>query len=378
MYSDLIRTIREVYGDRSGTIPLHVPRMGEAEKRAVAKVIDSGFVSSVGPEVDEFERRIAAYCGARHAVAISNGTSALHVALLVAGVEPGDLVIVPSLSFVATANAVSYCGARPVFLDVDRVTLGLDPEAVRRFLQSETQVSDRGPIHRATGAPVAACVPMHAFGFPMDIHGLLEVCDERGIPVIEDAAESLGSYVGNRHTGTFGKAGVLSFNGNKLITGGNGGAILTDDPDVALEAKHLTTTAKLAHRYEYAHDRVGFNYRLPNLNAAFLLAQMDRLDEFLQDKRAIAETYAQELKDYRLFREREGTTANHWLSVLIADDRQSRDAILHATHEAGILTRPVWQPLHTLPMYDHDIRDGLEQTAYLADRIVNLPGTPRV
>lgn len=377
MFDDLIRTIRQVYGEEKEKIPLHVPTMGEAEKRAVSKVIDSGFVSSVGPEVEEFEKRIASYCGAKHAVATSNGTSALHVALVIAGVKAGDLVIVPSLSFVATANAVSYCGAEPVFLDVDVETLGLDSKAVRTFLESETDPSNRGPIHRATQKRIAACVPMHTFGFPTDIQNLIEVCDGHGIPVVEDAAESLGSFVGRQHTGTFGAIGVLSFNGNKIITGGNGGAILTDDGELARKAKHLTTTAKLPHPYEYAHDEVGYNYRLPNLNAAFLLAQMDRLDGFLKDKRAIAEEYRSRLSNYHIFEEREGTTANYWLSVLISEDKPQREAILKATHEAGILTRPAWQPLHTLPMYRSALHDDLTQTTYLAERIVNLPGTPR-
>ncbi len=378
MFDDIITTIRQVYGKETGIIPLHIPTMGDAEKRAVSNVIDSGFVSSVGPEVEEFEKRIASYCGAKHAVAVSNGTSALHIALILAGVEPGDLVIVPSLSFIATANAVTYCGAEPVFLDVDVATLGMDSKAVRRFLESETERSDRGPIHRSTQKRIAACVPMHTFGFPTDIRNLIEVCEDHGIPVVEDAAESLGSLVGKQQTGTFGITGVLSFNGNKIITGGNGGAILTDDSELARKAKHLTTTAKIPHAYEYAHDEVGYNYRLPNLNAAFLLAQMDRLDGFLKDKRAIAEEYQSRLTNYRIFKERKGTTANYWLSVLISDDRRHREAILLATHKAGILTRPAWQPLHSLPMYRDALRDDLTQTTYLAERIVNLPGTPRV
>jgi perosamine synthetase len=373
--SALLAEVRAIYGE--GTVPLHRPVFDGSEREYLAECIDSGFVSSVGRRVDAFERQIAAFTGAGHAVATVNGTAALHIALLLAGVQRGDEVLTQALTFVATCNAVSYLGARPVFLDVDRDTLGLSPDALRRFLERETEQRGGRCVNRRTGARIAACVPMHTFGFPCRIEAILALCEDYGIPVVEDAAESLGSAVGGRHTGTFGRLGTLSFNGNKIITTGGGGMILTDDAVLAARAKHLTTTAKVPHAWEFVHDEVGYNYRMPNLNAALGCAQLEQLPEMLEAKRAVAERYAGFAARHglELVRERAGTSANYWLNAVVLGSPAERDAFLEASNAASVMTRPVWRLMHRLAMFQDCQHDGLANSQWLEERVVNLPSS---
>jgi len=351
--------------------------MGELEKQRVGEAIDSTFVSSVGAFVTAFERAIADFTGARHAVATINGTSALHAALLVAGVEPGEMVITQSLTFIATCNAIHYCGAEPVFVDVDEATLGLDPVEVSRWLDQHAERRDDGAYEKISGRRIRACVPMHTLGHPVRIKELCAVCDAWGLVLVEDAAESLGSYVDGRHTGTFGRLGVFSFNGNKVITTGGGGMIVTDDEALAKRAKHLTTTAKKPHPWAFEHDEVGFNYRLPNLNAAFGVAQMERLPNLLESKRGVAERYVQwcEAHGWSFVHEPSGARSNYWLNALRLQDVATRDAFLAATNQAGVMTRPLWTPMHRLPMYADCPCGPLLVTEALADTLVNIPSS---
>ncbi len=373
--SALVTEVRTLYG--SGTVPLHQPVFEGAEHEYLAECIDTGFVSSVGRRVDEFERGIAGLTGAGHAVATVNGTAALHIALLLAGVQRGDEVVSQALTFVATCNAVSYLGARPVFLDVDCDTLGLSPEALRRFLEQETEQRDGHCVNRRTGARIAACVPMHSFGFPCRVAEVVTLCEQHGVPVVEDAAESLGSRVGGRHTGTFGRLGTVSFNGNKILTTGGGGMILTDDAALAARARHLTTTAKQPHAWEFVHDEVGYNYRMPNLNAALGCAQLERFPEILAAKRAVAGRYANVAAQHglELACERRGTIANHWLNTLVLGSREERNAFLKASNAAGVMTRPVWRLMNRLAMFSDCQHDGLANSKWLEERVVNLPSS---
>lgn len=372
----LIAHVRAIFGE--GFIPLHRPVFEGAEKDYLVDCVDSNFVSSVGARVTEFEERVADFVGARHAVATVNGTAALHASLVVAGVEPGDEVLTQALTFVATCNAVAYTGAEPVFVDVDADTMGLSPEAVRRFLEAYAERGEGGAcINRSTGRRIAACLPMHTFGHPARIAELVAVCDEYGIPVVEDAAESLGSWVGERHTGTLGRLGTLSFNGNKVITTGGGGMIVTDDDDLAARARHLTATAKAPHGYEFFHDELGFNYRLPNLNAALGVAQMERLPDILAAKREVARRYAEffEGRPEAFLTERAGTTANYWLNAVQLGSRAERDALLEYTNQREVMTRPIWRLMTELPMYQHCQHDGLANARWLEERVVNLPSS---
>ncbi len=383
LYKSLVKFVRELY-HTDGFIPLHVPTFDGNEAQYVRKTIDSTFVSSVGEYVDHFERLIAEYTGAAGAVATVNGTAALHAALHLAGVVRDELVITQPLTFVATANAVRYCGADPVFLDVDEDTMGLSPTAVEAFFKSQCRSEPDGTVrHLATGRRVAACVPMHTYGFPMRVQELIALCSSWGIPVVEDAAESLGSYLNDTHSGRFGIAGILSFNGNKTITTGGGGMIITDDEKLAGHAKHLTTTAKVSHRWEHVHDELGFNYRLPNLNAALGCAQMEQLSGKLAGKRSVAEAYieffgraAWRAAGYRIITERPGTQANYWLNALVCPDRQSRDAVLAYTNDAGVMTRPAWQLMYRLPPYESCLNADCPAAEDLAERLVNLPSSP--
>ncbi len=371
----LIAEIRAIYGD--GPVPLHRPVFAGAERRFLVECVESTFVSSVGPMVGELEERVAAFTGARFAVATVNGTAALHVALQLAGVEAGQEVITQPLTFVATCNAVRYCGAWPVFVDVDRDTLGLSPTALRAFLERHAERRDDGCYNRTTGRRLAACVPMHSFGHPCRIAAIAAVCAEYGIAVVEDAAESLGSYVGERHTGTFGRLGVLSFNGNKIITTGGGGMILTDDAELARRAKHLTTTAKVPHPWEFVHDAVGFNYRMPNLNAALGCAQMEQLPAMLAVKREVAARYAAfcAAHGWVFVAEPAGTRSNYWLNAVLLDAREERDAVLEYTNARGVMTRPAWRPMHRLDMFHGCQQDGLANAEWLEQRLVNLPSS---
>jgi aminotransferase in exopolysaccharide biosynthesis len=371
----VIDIVRSIYG--AGDIPLHRPLFAGNERRYLVDCIDSNVVSSIGARVIEFEQRIAAFTGASHAVATVNGTAALHTALQLVGVQQGDEVLTQALTFVATCNAMSYLGASPVFVDVDLDTLGLSPEALCRWLAANAVVRAGQAYNRITGRRIAACVPMHTFGFPLRIADVVALCDQHGIPVVEDAAESLGSFSGGRHTGTYGRLGTLSFNGNKILTTGGGGMLVTDDAALAQRARHWTTTAKVPHPYEYLHDAVGYNYRLPNLNAALGCAQLERLPDMLAAKADVAKRYAAHFvaSDVRFVQPIAGAKANHWLNTIVLASQTERDALLHETHQGGVMTRPIWRLISSLAMYQHCQHDGLANSRWLEERVVNLPSS---
>lgn len=376
MFAPLIDFICDHYRS-NGPIPLHAPVFGGHERAYLLETIDSTFVSSVGPFVERFERDIAAYTGSPRAVATVNGTAALHVALRLAGVGPDDLVLTQPLTFVATCNAIAYCGAEPVFIDVDRHTLGLSPLALEAWLDEHARLDSDGVCRsRADDRVLRCCVPMHTFGFPADLDGLVAVCARWNLAMVEDAAESLGSLYHGRHTGTFGLLGALSFNGNKIITTGGGGMILANET-LATHARHLTTTAKTPHAYEYVHDELGYNYRLPNLNAALGCAQLEQIEAFVAAKRALSDGYAALLADspLRLVREAADCRANYWLNTVICETPAQRDALLERTNAQGVMTRPIWRLMHTLPMYAHCRHGVLENAEWLEARVVNLPSS---
>lgn len=374
----VLEAVRTAIGP--GQFVLHAPKFDGNEVKYLAECIESTFVSSVGSFVDRFEAELAEYTGAEYAIATVNGTAALHVALVLAGVEPDDEVLIPSLSFIATANAVRYCGAFPHFVDSDERTLGVDAAALRSWLQANTRHRSGVVVNRLTGRRVRALVPMHTFGHPCDLTGLLAVAADFNLAMVEDAAESLGSWYHGRHTGTFGLFGVLSFNGNKTITTGGGGAILTNDPELAHRAKHVTTTAKLQHQWNYVHDEVGFNYRMPNVNAALGCAQLAQLPDFLSSKRRLFERYLdafQGVEGASVYGEPHGCSSNYWLQTLLLDgaDVGQRDAILEVTNESGVMTRPAWTLLHTLKPYSECPRAPLPVAESLEKRIINLPSS---
>lgn len=376
--AQVVGAISSVVGEAPAA--LHEPRFAGNEWQYVKECLDSTFVSSVGKFVDRFEADLTAFTGARYAVAVVNGTAALHIALKLAGVQRGDEVLVPALTFVATANAVSYCGATPHFADCEIATLGLAAAPLREYLTSITEMHNGVCVNRETGRPVRALVPMHTFGHPVDLDGLLGVARDFGLALIEDAAESLGSLYYDRHTGTFGSMGTLSFNGNKTITTGGGGAIITNDETLARKAKHLTTTAKLPHRWAYEHDEVGYNYRMPNLNAALGCAQLEQLPGFLNSKRQIFNSYRAAFADLpgmHLVGEPAGCRSNFWLQTLQleSDNLALRDAILDATAAAGYMTRPIWTPLHKMRPYVDCPRMPMTVTASLEQRLINLPSS---
>lgn len=381
--SVFVTILDRVVGKAESPIGLHEPEFSGNEWLYVKDCIDTGWVSSVGKYVDEFERRLAEFTGAKHAVAVVNGTAALHIALVVAGVRPGDEVMVPSLSFVATANAVAHCGAIPHFVDSTPKTLGLDVDALAAHLKTIGEVADGALHNRKTGRRIAAIVPMHTFGHPTDIVPLMELANRLNVPVVEDAAESLGSSYYGRHTGTFGQLGTLSFNGNKLITTGGGGAILTDDQELARRVKHLTTTAKRAHRWEFFHDEVAYNYRLPNLNAALGCAQLERAPEMLASKRRLAHSYQaafQSVSDFCFVSEPEGSTSNYWLNAICLHqpDMAVRDQLLQAANDAGYQCRPAWTLLSKLPMYKETPRANLSQATALEAALINIPSSAKL
>jgi perosamine synthetase len=370
--------ISQVVG--TGPVALHEPRFAGNEWAYLKECLDSTFVSSVGKFVDRFELDLAAYTGAKHAVAVVNGTAALHVALRLGGVQPGDEVLIPALTFVATANAVVYGGATPHFVDSEEHTLGLDPRALREYLQGITDIRQKQCVNRATGRVIRALVPMHTFGHPVDIEGTLAVARDFYLTLVEDAAESLGSTFHGRHTGTFGLMGTLSFNGNKTITTGGGGAILINDTELAKHAKHLTTTAKVSHRWEYLHDEIGYNYRLPNINAALGCAQLEQLPDFLAAKRRIFERYQAAfigVPQVRLIAEPEGCHSNYWLQTVLLDESAAgeRDAILATTNGAGFMTRPAWTLMHRLAPYHACPKMELPVAESLERRLINLPSS---
>ncbi|UCE51514.1 MAG: LegC family aminotransferase [Desulfobacterales bacterium] len=376
MFDRIIEFIRSIYAGKD-YIPLHEPRFDQKEKEYVNAAIDSTFVSYVGEYVNRFEDMVCDITGSNFAVATVNGTSALHTALLIVGVQPGDEVISQPCSFVATANAISYCGARPLFLDVNKDTLGLDPEALEYFFTRYCSVRGQTCYNNQTGRRIAACVPMHTFGHPCRIDSLAKICKRYQVPLIEDAAESLGSFYKKQHTGTFGVFGVFSFNGNKTVTCGGGGILVTNDEKLAKAAKHLTTTAKVSHAYEYIHDAIGYNYRLPNINAALACAQLEKLEYFIKKKRELAETYAEffDAEGIPFIREPKHALSNYWLNAIILPDRKTRNSFLEASNRAGVMTRPVWKLLNKLEIYK-DCQIGLLQNAeWLEDRVVNIPSS---
>lgn len=379
MYSSVIQFIRETFHSPEDFIPLHAPYFGGNEKKYLMDTIDSTFVSSVGAYVNRFEEMMAELTGARYAVATTSGTVALHLALVTAGIQPGDEVITQPLTFVATANAITHANATPVFTDVDKDTMGLSPDALEQWLKEYTEQKGSSAYNKTTGKRVAACIPMHTFGFPARINEIAEVCKRYNIMLIEDAAESLGSYVNGRHTGTFGTMGVFSFNGNKTITCGGGGALVTNDEQLAKHAKHLSTTAKVPHAWEFVHDEVGYNYRMPNLNAALACAQLEQLPAILENKRQLAELYNNFFSgtDIGFVTEQPGTTANYWLNCVVLNDLEQRNSFLKETNEQKVMTRPIWQLMNKLSMYSHCQCGPLDNANWLEDRVINIPSSYR-
>jgi perosamine synthetase len=376
MFKDVIVFIQKRY-KTTGFIPLHEPKFLGNEKKYLNECIDSTFVSSVGKFVDEFEEKIANYTGAKYAIATSNGTSALHISLLLANVEQSDEVITQSLTFVATCNAISYCGANPVFVDVDKETMGLSPSALKTFLENNTSIIGQQCINNSTGKVIKACVPMHTFGHPCRIDEIKDICDKYHIFLIEDAAESLGSIYKNKHTGTYGQVGVMSFNGNKIITAGGGGCIVTNDKTLAKKAKHLTTTAKVPHKWDFYHDMVGYNYRMPNLNAALLVAQLENLDNFVHNKRKLAHMYEEFFNGINCVFVKESieSRSNYWLNSILLKNKQQRDEFLNETNSQNVMTRPIWTLMNKLPMFEHNQCGDLTNSEWLEERAVNIPSS---
>lgn len=376
MFTRLIQFIRDQYRTKD-FIPLHAPVFNGQERSYVLETIDSTFVSSVGAFVDRFENEMAIYTGSPCAVATVNGTAALHAALLLAGLKRGELVITQSLTFIATCNAIHYCGAEPVFIDVDRHTLGLSPSALDAWLTDNARLDSEGTCRTKNDDKIIrACLPMHTFGHPVELDDLMEVCKRWNLMLVEDAAESLGSLYKGRHTGTFGQLGTLSFNGNKVITTGGGGMILTNE-ELGKRAKHITTTAKQPHPYEFVHDEIGFNYRLPNLNAALGCAQLEQLEGFIAAKRMLAARYAAELQgsELQFFHEAPDCRSNYWLNAVICDSGDQRDALIKATNDEGVMTRPIWHLMNDLPIYANCRKGDLRNAEWLEVRVVNLPSS---
>ncbi|ENM5726499.1 LegC family aminotransferase [Vibrio mimicus] len=373
----LVEFVRDQYQTQE-FIPLHAPTFTGNEKAYVMETIDSTFVSSVGKFVDEFERKMEAFTGSARAVATVNGTAALHAALYMAGVERGDLVITQALTFVATCNALYHMGAEPIFVDVSPVSLGLCPKAVNAFLEENAEVTEAGCIHKQTGRRIKAVVPMHTFGHPVELDELVAVCLKWNITLVEDAAESLGSFYKGKHTGTLGEFGVVSFNGNKIITTGGGGMVLCGTEEAGRRTKHVTTTAKVPHPYEFFHDEPGFNYRMPNLNAALGCAQMEVLERYLAQKRQLAHEYQAFFagSDVTFVVEPEYAQSNYWLNAIICADAQQRNELLEQTNAAGVMTRPIWQLMHRLPMFKHALRGDLNNSQWLEEHLINLPSFP--
>jgi len=372
---EFISLVKELYGN--DFVPLHRPVFEGNEKQYLMECIDSNFVSSVGEKVTEFERKIADFTGSKYAIATVNGTAALHMCLHLSGVGRGDEVITQALTFIATGNAISYCGASPVFIDVDKDTMGLSPKYLKLFLDMNAEIKNGVTYNKNTGSIISACVPMHTFGFPCRINEISEICKKWNINLIEDAAESLGSYMGDRHTGTFGLLGAISFNGNKIITTGGGGMIITDDDDLAKRAKHLTTTAKVPHAYEFVHDEIGYNYRMPNVNATLGCAQLEKLEWILEQKKKIAHRYAEFFEDLgvKMVKPIESVSPNNWLNTILLNTKEDRDEFLRYTNENGIMTRPVWRLMSNLSMFQDSQCDFLLNSKFLEERLVNIPSS---
>jgi perosamine synthetase len=380
----IIDALKSVLPDRGERVALHEPAFSGNEWLYVKECLDTGWVSSVGKFVDRFEQQLAQYTGVKHAIAVVNGTAALHVCLKLVGVEQGDEVLMPALTFIATANAISYCGASPHFVDSEECTLGLDPDKLERYLKEITELRATGCFNKKTGRRIKAVVPMHTFGHPVDLDPLVRVCHDYRIELIEDAAESLGSFYKGRHTGNWGKIAALSFNGNKVITTGGGGAILTNDEALGKLAKHLTTTAKISHKWSFAHDQVGFNYRLPNINAALGCAQLEQLPLFVKNKRELAKKYHAAfvgIDGVRFFTEPEFAQSNYWLNVLLLDQScaAQRDSVLEVTNNQGIMTRPAWTLMHELPMHQSCPRmNDLDVAIDIERRLINIPSSAKL
>jgi perosamine synthetase len=362
-------------------IPLHVPLFIGNERKYVMDTLDSTFVSSVGAYVDRFEEMMCEITGASYAIAIVNGTNALHMALLLADVERDDEVISQSLTFIATCNAISYIGAHPLFLDVDKDSLGLSPQAVKTYLQQNAELKADGfTYNKITGRRIKACVPMHTFGLPCRIDEIAAICDAWNITLVEDAAESLGSYYKGRHTGVFGKIGTFSFNGNKTVTSGGGGALITNDEGLAKKAKHLTTQAKMPHQWAFVHDAIGYNYRMPNLNAALACAQLEQLAIFVENKRELAGIFHNKFEaiGVEFCKELPDAKANYWLNAILLSDRDERESFLAYMNNNGVMSRPVWELMHRLPMFENAQKGELINSEWIADRLVNIPSSVRL
>lgn len=381
MYKQVVDFIRKTFDEPEKYIPLHAPCFMGNEKKYLNECIDSTYVSSVGKFVDRFEEKAAQYTGAKKAVVCVNGTNAIHMALILVGVTQGDEVITQPLTFIATANAISYCGAFPVFLDVDLDTMGLSPAKMEKWLNVNARIAGGFCYNKNTGRRIKACVPMHTFGHPVKLDELVALCNKWHIELVEDAAESLGSFYKGKHTGTFGKVGVISFNGNKTITTGGGGMLLFNDEKLAQRCKHLTTQAKVPHRWEFIHDNIGYNYRMPNINAALGCAQMEYLQEFVDNKRETAMFYKEFFKNISgimFFEEPKDCRSNYWLNVVILKDRKAQAGFLKFTNDSGVMTRPVWQLMNRLPMFENCECGDLADAEWLEERVVNLPSSVRM
>ena len=379
MYKKIVNFIKEIYG-ADNFIPLHEPRFIGNEKKYINECINSTYVSSKGKFIDQFEENISKYTESKYAIATNSGTSALHISLKLAGVEKNCEVITQPLTFVATCNAINYCNASPLFIDIDKETMGLSPNALKVFLEKNSSVKNDECINNKTGKIIKACVPMHTYGHPCKIDEIKDICKKNKIFLIEDAAESLGSKYKNKHTGTFGDLGTFSFNGNKIITSGGGGCILTNNKALAKKARHLTTTAKVPHKWEFNHDMIGYNYRLPNLNAALLVAQMENLDSFLKKKRKIANSYDEFFTDINcdFFKEPINCKSNYWLNSIIFENKEKRDGFLKFSNNNGVMSRPAWRLMNELRMFKHSRGSGLINAKFIAERLVNIPSSVKI
>lgn len=373
----IVDFVRDIY-QTNDFIPLHAPAFNGNEQKYVLETIQSSFVSSVGKFVDQFEQKIEVYTGSVKAVATVNGTAALHAALYMAGVQAGDFIITQALTFVATCNALHHMGATPIFVDVSPISLGLCPKAMDCFLTQHAQVTESGCVHKETKRPIRAVVPMHTFGHPVELDELIAVCFKWNIALIEDAAESLGSFYKGKHTGTFGDFGAVSFNGNKIITTGGGGMVLCKTEKLGARTKHVTTTAKVPHPFEFYHDEAGFNYRMPNLNAALGCAQIETLDEYLSQKRLLANRYQEYFaeSEFQFVVEPEYAQSNYWLNAIICPSVEVRNELLKQTNGAGVMTRPIWQLMHRLPMFKDALRGDLVNSEHMEAHLINLPSSP--
>ena len=374
-FCEITDFVRTIYG--SNYIPLHRPVFEGNEKKYLANCVDSNFVSTVGSQVDDFEREVASFTGASYSIAVVNGTAALQISLQLAGVEPDDEVITQPVTFVAICNAISHAGAKPVFVDVDLDTMGMSPESLNSFLRENAFVSKGRAYNKITGKKFGACCPMHTFGTPCRIEEIVSVCNEFGIPVVEDSAEALGSYISDCHVGNYGLLAALSFNGNKVITTGGGGMILTNNEELADRARHITTTSKVPHPYEFIHDEIGYNFRMPSLNASLGCAQMEKLDKILSIKAEVNSLYFNffQKTEWKLMTAPIGNTSNYWLNVLIMNSRDERRAFLEYSNSKGVMTRPLWGLMSKQKMFRDCQTDGLTNSKWLEERVVNIPSS---